>query len=114
MGHTVIAYEPREGGRIEMEVEVDGAMRRFGGRITVFEPGRELTFEDRWIPEPEPWEAPLLLTLRLTPAGDGTMVELLQHNFEATGSGAAETHRGHEGGWTTRQLEALRRIVEAA
>src|SRR5688572_4409178 len=49
IGHKLITYEPRIGGTIEMEVEVDGAMHRFGGRIVVFEPGRELTWEDNWI-----------------------------------------------------------------
>lgn len=43
----------------------------------------------------------------------GTLVELFHHGFERTGDTAAEMHRGFEGGWTTRQLEALRSIVEA-
>jgi aspartyl-tRNA synthetase len=39
-----VTYEPRKGGRIEMEVSIDGAAARYGGPIVVFEPerGREL------------------------------------------------------------------------
>jgi uncharacterized protein YndB with AHSA1/START domain len=112
-GHRLVIYEPRQGGRIEMEVEVDGTLRRFGGAITVFEPGRELTFEDNWT-GPMAWPAPVMLTLRLTPALDGTIVELIEHGFERMGEQAAEIHSGLEGGWSVRQLAALRRIVEGA
>jgi uncharacterized protein YndB with AHSA1/START domain len=112
MGHQVITYEPRPGGWIEMEVEVEGVARRFGGKITVFEPASELTFEDRWLP-PDAGE-PLLITIRLTPSElGGTVVELIQHGFERMGRAGAEEHRGHQAGWTTRQLEALRTMVEA-
>jgi uncharacterized protein YndB with AHSA1/START domain len=112
-GHRLVVYEPREGGRIEMEVEVDGALTRFGGRITVYTAGRELTFEDNWI-GPKAWAAPIMLTLRLTPALGGTLVELIEHGFERLGEGAGEVHRGLEGGWTSRQLDALRRVIEEA
>ncbi len=110
-GHSLVAYEPREGGHIEMEVEGEGEMRRFGGRILVFDPGRELTFEDQWIPQRE-WPVPVYITLRLTPHLNGTLVELLVHGFERFGERAGERHRGLEKGWSTRQLEALRAIVE--
>jgi len=112
-GHRLVTYEPREGGRIEMEVDVDGVLTRFGGRITVFAPGRELTWEDNWI-DPMAWTAPVFATLRLTPALAGTIVEFIKHGFERLGEDAADVHRGLEGGWTITQLDALRRIVEAA
>jgi uncharacterized protein YndB with AHSA1/START domain len=111
-GHTLVAYDPREGGHIEMEVEVEGEMRRFGGPILVFDPGRELTFEDQWIP-PREWPVPVFITLRLTPFENATLVELLVHGFEAFGAEAGERHRGLEKGWSVRQLEALRVIIEA-
>ncbi len=111
-GHTLVAYEPRAGGHIEMEVEVDGEMRRFGGPISVFDPGREITFEDNWIP-PREWRVPVAITIRLTPSHGGTLVELFVHGFEAFGDEAAERHRGLEKGWSVRQLEGLRAIVEA-
>jgi uncharacterized protein YndB with AHSA1/START domain len=110
-GHRLVAYEPRVGGRIEMEVEVEGVTRRFGGAVLVFEEARELTFEDNWF-GPFAWEAPLLVTLKLTPVGDGTIVEFIQHGFERLGDAAAETHRGLEGGWSVRQLAALRLVIE--
>lgn len=113
VGHRLVTYDARKGGRIEMEVEVDGAMHRFGGTITVFEPGRELTWEDNWI-GPLSWSTTIFSTLRLTPVAGGTLVEFIKHGFERLGADAAEVHRGLEEGWTIRQLDALRAIVEAA
>jgi len=110
-GHTLETYEPREGGRIEMSVDVDGEMRRFGGTILVFDPGHELTFEDGWIPERE-WPVGVFITLRLTPYLNGTLVELLVHGFERLGDLAAERHLGLESGWSVHQLRGLRAIVE--
>jgi uncharacterized protein YndB with AHSA1/START domain len=111
-GHTLVEYEPRAGGKVLLEVDPDGSgMRQYGGAITVFDPGRELTFENDWIPN-DGWQAPTLITLRLTPALDGTLVELFHHAFEGVGPNAADEHLGYEGGWTTRQLEALRNAVE--
>ena len=110
-GHTLVTYQPRLGGRVEMEVDIEGRPFRYGGDIVVFEPGRELTFENDWIPN-QGWEAPTLITLRLTPALGGTLVELFHHAFERVGADAADQHARFEGGWTMRQLDALRAIVE--
>lgn len=110
-GHTLVEYDPREGGHIEMQVEVEGEQRRFGGSILVFDPPRELTFEDNWIPVRD-WPVPVYITLRLTPDAAGTHVELLVHGFERFGAQAADRHLGLERGWSVRQLEALRVIVE--
>ena len=111
-GQRLMIYEPRVGGRIEMEVLFNGAPMRYGGRITVFELGRELTFECDWIPN-QGWLRPTLLTIRLTEALDGTLVELMHHGFERTGARAREDHADYEGGWSMVQLTALRRLVEA-
>jgi uncharacterized protein YndB with AHSA1/START domain len=113
-GHTLLQYEPHAGGWVELEVEAYGETLRFGGRITVFDPPRELTFEDDWLPPRNGISEQVLLTLRLTPVATGTIVELIQHGFERLGERGTEVHRGHEGGWTTRQLEHLRQIVEGA
>ena len=113
-GHRLVRYEPRVGGMVELEI--DGAWRgssHWGGPITVFEPPHELTFQDRWIPD-HGWDGPMLVTFRLTPYLDGTLVELLIHDIEATGADAAETHAGGEGGWTIRHLAKLKDIVEGA
>jgi hypothetical protein len=55
--------------------------------------------------------APPLITIRRTPVDEGTLVELFHHGFEALGADAPDNHRGFEGGWTMRQLEALRELV---
>jgi uncharacterized protein YndB with AHSA1/START domain len=104
-GHTLTRYEPRVGGVVETDAG-DGHL--FRGNVVVFEPGREVTFEQDWIGHG--WVAPPLITIRLTEADGGTLVELLHHGFEALGSMsvAAEDHMGFEGGWTMRQLVALR------
>lgn len=106
-GQRLLRFEPRVGGRIEMEVDIDGAPARYGGEITVFDAARELTFENDWIPN-QGWLRPTLLTLRLTPALGGTLVELMHHGFEHTGPAAGDEHAGYEGGWGMTQLNALR------
>jgi uncharacterized protein YndB with AHSA1/START domain len=111
-GQHLRVFEPRVGGRIEMEVLLDGEPARYGGLITAFDAGRELTFENDWIPN-RGWIKPTFITIRLTPALGGTLVELMHHGFERTGEGAADDHAGYEGGWGMTQLNALRRIVEA-
>lgn len=113
-GHALLKYEPRVGGWVELEVEAHDALRRFGGRITVFDPPRELTFEDDWLPPLNGKPEQIFITLRLTPVPTGTIVELIQHGFERIGARGVEVHRGHEGGWTIYQLEGLRRIIEGA
>jgi uncharacterized protein YndB with AHSA1/START domain len=114
-GHELITYEPWVGGWVEIDCGPSGGKypTRFGGNVVVFDPPNELTFEDAWIPDIG-WDAPMLLTLRLTPHLDGTHVELFVHRFEGLGPTGPGEHRGYEGGWTTLQLNHLKRIVEAA
>ncbi len=117
-GHTLVAYEPRVGGLVETDagsdpqhhaVPEDGL--RFVGRVTVYDPPNEVTFEQDWLGHG--WPAPALVTIRLTDVDGGTLVELFHHGFERFGIAvAAEHHRGFEAGWTMRQLEALRQRVE--
>lgn len=111
-GHRLVSYEPHVGGWVETDPSaVQGEPLTFAGRVTVFDPPRELTFEQDWIGHG--WAAPSLITFRLTPALDGTLVELLHHGFEAFGPDAAENHRGFEDGWTMLQLNALHERVNA-
>jgi uncharacterized protein YndB with AHSA1/START domain len=112
VGHRLLAFEARVGGKVELEIDHDGGIKRFGGRVVVFEPTREVTFEDDWIPN-EGWAQPTYITIRLTPALGGTLVELFHHAIERIGEGAADWHAGFENGWHMRHLEALRSIVEA-
>ena len=100
-GHTLVKYEPMVGGMVETEA----GEFRFAGRVIVFEPERELTFEQEWLGEG--WEAAPRITLRLTPVREGTLVELFHHGFERTGQDPGEALLGFENGWTMRQLEAL-------
>lgn len=111
-GHRLLQYEPRIGGAVLLEVDIDGVAKRFGGTIIVFEPEREVTWDNDWISN-EGWEQPTQITLRLTPALGGTLVELFHHAIERVGADAAEQHRGFEGGWSMRQLEALHDVVTA-
>ena len=111
-GHRLLTYEPRVGGEVLLEVDIEGEAKQFGGRITVFESARELTWEDDWIPN-QGWAEPTFITLRLTGAAGGTVVELFHHGFERVGGDVADEHIGYEQGWTMRQLDALRQLVEA-
>jgi uncharacterized protein YndB with AHSA1/START domain len=111
-GHTLVRYEPRVGAEVETDDgELDGEALRFVGRVVVFDPPRELTFEQDWVGHG--WKAAPLVTIRLTPLDGGSLVELFHHGFEALGSDAAGNHRGFEGGWTMRQLEALHELVDS-
>ena len=110
-GHSLVRYEPQVGAEVETDAgDLDGEALRFVGRVVVFDPPRELTFEQDWVGHG--WKAAPLLTIRITPHDGGSLVELFHHGFEALGPDAAENHRGFEGGWTMRQLEALRELVE--
>ena len=112
-GQRLVTYEPHVGGRIEMEVLFQGAPIRYGGKIIVFEAGRELTFESDWIPN-QGWQRPTLITIRLTAALGGTLVELMHHGFEHTGPNGGDEHAGYEGGWSMTQLTALKERVKAS
>lgn len=110
-GHRLARYEPVVGGTVEVDAGNGKDGLYFSGKVLVYEPGLELTFDDDWLGQG--WAAPSLMTIRLTAQGDGTLVELFHHAIERTGPEAADLHLGFEQGWTTRQLEALRHIVEA-
>lgn len=112
-GQWLDAYEPRIGERIVMAVNWDGARVTYGGEIKTFDVGKELTFENDWIPN-RGWRVPTLITIRLTPVLGGTMVELFHHGFERIGGDPGSTHAGYEEGWGMTQLSELKRIVESA
>ena len=112
-GQWLDEYEPREGGRVQMSVLWDGARVAYGGTIKIFAPGQELTFENDWIPN-RGWAAPTYITLRLTPALSGTLVELFHHGFERASGDAAAEHAGYEQGWGMTQLHALKELVEVS
>ena len=112
LGHTVHKFEPRVNGQVEMSVEIEGEQRYYGGRVLIFEPNQEVTFESQWR-APHSWPVPTFWTIRLTPLYDGTQVEIFHHGFERLGSDAADNLEGYEEGWDIRHLKALRAIIDA-
>ena len=111
-GHELHTFEPRIGGRVEMSVEIDGARRRYGGPVVVYEPSREITFESNWHEAPLRWPVATFMTIRLTPLYEATLAEIFHHGFERLGIDAADNLQGLEEGWDIKHLKALRAIVE--
>ena len=113
-GHTLARYEPRVGGTVETTFGDGPSVSR--GRVLVFEPGRELTWEETWIGPDwtgHEWAAPVKVTILLTPAAGGTLVELFHHGYDLIGGDPATYVTGFEGGWDTHHLDALARLVAA-
>jgi uncharacterized protein YndB with AHSA1/START domain len=110
LGHTLLGYEPREGGHIRLSVTTESTERAYGGEILVFEPNRELTFSNNW--ENDGWPLATLITLRLQPLYNACHVELFHHGFERLGATADTELQGYESGWTSNHLDALKTIVE--
>ena len=111
-GHALTQYEPHVGGTVETTFGESAAR----GEVLVFDPARELTFEQRWVGPDwtgHEWAAPAKVTILLTPAGDGTLVELFHHGYDLIGGDPAEYLSGFEGGWDTHHLDALAAIVAA-
>jgi uncharacterized protein YndB with AHSA1/START domain len=111
-GHRLVQYEPRTGGNVVTDAAGDHDADQplvFEGRVLVFDPPRELTFEQDWLEHG--WSAPALITIRLTPLDAGTLVELFHHGFQRVADDPGVLLRGFEEGWTTRQLKALHERV---
>ena len=111
-GHQLHTFEPRLNGRVVMSVELGGKRQRFGGSVIVYEPEREMTFENNWEEAPLTWPVPTFMTIRLTPLYDATLVEISHHGFERLGADAADNLQGYVEGWDVKHLKALRSIVE--
>jgi uncharacterized protein YndB with AHSA1/START domain len=118
-GHTMHVFELRIGGRVDLSVVLDangehasvGVDRHYGGRVVVFEPQREITFEANWFDDDMQWPVPTFMTLRLTALYDATHVEIFHHGFERLGPDAADNLEGYEQGWDVHHLTRLRAIV---
>ena len=109
-GHQLERYEPELGGDVLLSVEIDGAKRRFGGVILVFEPASELSFASNW--ESDGWPVATFFTLRLSALYDACHVEIFQHGFERLGCEAAARLQGYEQGWDSHHIDRLKAIVE--
>ena len=112
IGHTLHAYDAKLGAVVELSVELDGVRQHYGGAITVLDPAHEVTFECNWRDPALAWSVPMLWTLRLTAAYDGTMVEIIHHGFERLGRAGGGELECYEEGWDNKHLKALRAIVE--
>ena len=113
-GHELTRFEPRVGGVVEVTFG-DGPSSAIG-EVLVFDPGRELTFEQRWVgPDwmDREWAAPVKVTILLTEAAGGTLVELFHHGYDLLGGDPADYLSGFEEGWGTQQLDALAALVAA-
>ena len=115
-GHTLHAFEPQLGGKVDLSVEHDfgnGPERRhYGGRVIAWTPECEVSAEINWA-MPHNWPVPMIWTIRLTPIYENTMVEIFHHGFERLGASAGAELEGYEEGWTNRHLKTLRALSEA-
>jgi hypothetical protein len=93
------------------EVEMSGEQARFGGPIIGFVPNQQLTVENDWIPN-RGWQKPTYITIRLSAALGGTLVELVHYGFERTGGDFSTEHAGYEQGWGMTQSNALKARIE--
>ncbi len=110
-GHELHAFEARIGGEVAMSVEIDGQRRHYGGKVLIYEPEREISFDSQWEP-PHSWPVPTFWTIKLTSIYDATLVEIFHHGFERLGKDAADNLQGYEDGWNVIHLKALRSIIE--
>ena len=81
------------------------------------EPPKELAFT--WIEQEkgkDPWPVSTLVSFKLQPTANGTLVTLTHIGFEALGGELARSeYEGHIVGWTRAEtLADLKRAVEAA
>jgi uncharacterized protein YndB with AHSA1/START domain len=93
---TAIRYEfePGLGGRL-LEVYEEGVFEV--GTITGWEPGKVLQYtwrEEGW----EPGQV-TTVTVRFTPDGDGTVVDVTHNGWETLGDDAQGSHGGYSQGW---------------
>ena len=112
-GHVLTRYEPRVGATVETDAtdhRSSAAPLVFSGKVLVFDPARELTFEQDW--QGHNWRRPTLITIRLTPQSGGTLVELFHHGFDASSDAPGDDLEGFESGWDNHHLVALRAAVE--
>lgn len=110
-GHALERFEPVVDSEVVLSIELDDGRRRFGGRLVVYEPECELSYESNWL-DGEAWPAPTFHTIRLSKALGGTSVELFHHGFEQLGESAGNELESYEAGWSNHHLVRLRAIVE--
>jgi uncharacterized protein YndB with AHSA1/START domain len=108
----LLTYEPRVGGPFAIEGKHGAFPYRFDCTIVTFELAREFTVD--WNFPAMGWQAPAQITVRLSDALGGRIVETLLHGFERTGPAAIDSYLGFERGWQAQELIGLKARVEGA
>jgi len=111
MKTAVLRWDAREGGWFENTGTYGGSPINFKGRIVVFDPPREATFE--WTAPESGWTEPTYVSVRLRPLEAGTLAEIVHFGWEALGEAGPELHQVFERGWSLAELEALKQRAEA-
>lgn len=113
-----LVFEFQEGGRFQMEVSIpeDGDFT-FYGEVVKINPPHELAFT--WTEHEKgktPWPIATLVSFKLRPKGDNTVVSLTHTGFEKLEGELAHTeYEGHIVGWERAEtLKELKAAVEAA
>jgi uncharacterized protein YndB with AHSA1/START domain len=113
-----LIFEFRRGGRFQMETSIpgDGDFTFFGEVVTI-EPNKELAFT--WTEhekDKDPWPVSTLVSFKLKPTRNGTLVTMTHTGFEKLKGDLARTeYEGHIVGWERSEvLQELKAAVEAA
>lgn len=113
-----LVFEFHQGGEFRMDVNIPGDGEFvFFGEVVKLEPLKELAFT--WTEQEkgkEPWPVATLVSFKLKPSQNGTIVSLTHTGFEALeGELAQREFEGHIVGWERAQpLTDLKAAVEAA
>ncbi len=113
-----LVFEFRQGGKFQMEVSIPGnGDFTFFGEVVKIEPFKELSFT--WTEHEkgqEPWPVSTLVSFRLEPTKQGTLVTFTHAGFGALGDELArKEYEGHVIGWSRdKEIEKLKQAVEAA
>jgi uncharacterized protein YndB with AHSA1/START domain len=89
-------FEPREGGRVYEVME--GGREATWGRVTKWDPPHRLELE--WQTNPEA-PGPTQLTVKFSPEGAGSRVEVDHRGWEIYGDAAPLAREEYEIGWQT-------------
>ena len=112
-----LIFEFRQGGRFQMETSISGdGDFTFFGEVVKVRPSEELAFT--WTEHEkgkDPWPVSTLVSFKLKPNKNGTLVSLTHTGFEALAGDLARTeYEGHIVGWERAEtLKELKIAVEA-
>lgn len=112
-----LVFEFHEGGTFNMKVKYpEDREFIFFGKVVKIDPPHELAFT--WTQHEkgrDPWPVSTLVSFKLQPSANGTVVSLTHTGFEALGEEAAAEYEGHIVGWKeSATLQDLKAAVENA